>query len=43
MNNIETTVFLHSGDSYTQIFDNEFELDTYFEDNQHIIKSIKLK
>jgi hypothetical protein len=40
MNNVEAIVYLVLGGSYTRFFSNVFELDRYFEDNQHIVKSI---
>lgn len=40
MNTILATVFLKSGGSYTHIFSNEWELDTYFDDNQHLVSHI---
>lgn len=41
MDNIYTKVFLRSGSSYTKIFFNDIELDTYYEDNKHLVDRIE--
>jgi hypothetical protein len=41
MDNIKATIYLKTGSFYTYIFFNEIELDTYFEDNQHLIEKIE--